>query len=522
MHKLKNIKSICMIAIILSMIFPGISSADTTDISSDKILRVGIDVDNSKLSSQKVESSSNLSFYILANRTEIKLLDLNEKNVTFKKSNHHIKVSDNLITEKAMQDSLARYKAIDNSVFAVYNSGWYIAYGSYKNESEGISALSNVKKKFSYDKASLYYSKKLIDVVGTKKLVSYNTSDGDFFVKQDSDESILTVNGKKYRNGIGLIFSPNSNFTIVNIVQIDDYLYGVLPKEMNGKWHVEALKAQAVAARNFALVNIDKHKKYGYDLCATTNCQVYGGVDIEEHGSNHAVDLTKGDILIYNDRLVATYFHSNSGGKTENSENIWSTKVPYLKGVLDEYSMFQPNYTWEKSYSASTASSILSKKGYDVGTLKNIRINSVSENNRVQSVSFIGSKRTVTLEKEKIRSVFGYSNIKSIWYTIDKGGNLAVRSGNNISTRPASNMTVVTKNGVKTINASNASVYNGSDISQMYVSKTSSSDVFVFRGFGYGHGLGMSQYGAKAMAEKGFTYEEILTHYFSGTKLIKN
>lgn len=501
---------------------PTVIFADTTDIASDKILRVGIDVDNESLSSQKIESSANVSFYILANRTEIKLLDLNEKDVTFKKSNYHIKVSDNLLTEKAMSEKLDAYKVIDNSAFPVYSGGWYIAYGSYTNESEGISALSSVKKRFSYDKASLYSSNKLIDIVGTKKLVSYNTADGDFFVKQDTEKSVLSVNGKRYRNGISVIFSPNSNFTVVNIVPIDDYLYGVLPKEMNGKWHIEALKAQAVAARNFALVNIDKHKKYGYDLCATANCQVYGGIDIEELGSNLAVDLTKGNVLVYEDKLVATYFHSNSGGRTESSENIWSGKIPYLRGVLDEYSMFQPNYTWEKSYSAVAAAGILSKAGYSVGTLKDIRINSVSENNRVQSVSFIGSTRTVTLEKEKIRAVFGYSSIKSIWYTIDKGGNLALRSGSNISTRPASNISVLTKDGVKTIDATSVNVYDGNTTSKVYVSKSSPGDVFVFRGFGYGHGLGMSQYGAKIMAEKGFLYKEILTHYFSGTELINN
>ncbi|MGB3366204.1 MAG: SpoIID/LytB domain-containing protein, partial [Acidaminobacteraceae bacterium] len=489
-------------------------------ISSDKILRIGIDVDNEGLSSQEVKSSSNVSFYILANRSEMKLLDLNEKNVTFQKSNYHIRVSENLLTEKAMMEKLSSYKAIDSSVYPVYSGGWYIAYGSYTDESDGIGALLNAKKKFAYDKASLYYSNKLIDIVGTKKLVSYNVDDGDFFVKEDTEKSVLSINGKSYRNGISVIFSPNSNFTIVNIVPIDDYLYGVLPKEMNGIWHIEALKAQAVAARNFALVNIDKYKKYGYDLSATTNSQVYGGLDVEEDGSNLAVDLTRGSVLVYEDKLVAAYYHSNSGGRTESSENVWSSKLPYLRGVLDEYSMFQPNYTWEKSYTAIEVSAILFEAGYYVGSLKDIRINEVSENNRVQSVSFIGDSEIITLEKEKIRAVFGYSDIKSIWYTIDKGGNVALKSATNISTRPASNMTVLTKDGIKKIDASSANVYDGNTISKVYVSKSTSNDVFVFKGYGYGHGLGMSQYGAKIMAEKGFTYEEILTHYFSETKLI--
>lgn len=516
------IKVALIFTIALTLVFPNIMYSEDNQISADKILRVGIIVDKKDLDAQMVDSDGNLSFYILANRAEIKLLDLGEKSVTFKKSNYHIKISDNLLTERDMQEALVKYKAIDSSVFPVYNGGWYIAYGSYIGESDGMNQLSAVKNKFSYSTASLYYSNKLVDVVGSKKLVSYNTSDGDFFVKQPTGSNIIKINDKNYRNGIGVIFSPTLNFTVLNIVNIDDYLYGVLPKEMSGSWPIEALKAQAIAARNFALFSIDKHKKYGYDVCATTNCQVYGGVDVEEVASNLAVDLTKGQLLMYGDDIVATYFHSNSGGRTESSENIWSGQVPYLRGVADEFSMFQPNSSWEKKYTALEASGILSKAGHDVGLLKDIKINTITENNRVTSVSFIGTTRTITLEKETIRSVFGYSNIKSIWYTIDKGNSLNVRSSRSVSSRSATEIIVITKNGTSNLDSNNFSIYDGQNTKKVETVTSVSGDVFVFKGFGYGHGLGMSQYGAKVMAERGFVYDDILKHYYSDTYLRGN
>jgi len=120
--------------------------------------------------------------------------------------------------------------------------------------------------------------------------------------------------------------------TVVNELELDDYLKGILPREVSFNWPMDSLKAQAVVSRTFALKNLKRHTSEGFNLCATVHCQVYGGRDAEKDETNRAVEDTHNEVLIYDDDLIGSFFHSNCGGRTETPGNVWTETfaTPYL------------------------------------------------------------------------------------------------------------------------------------------------------------------------------------------------
>ena len=152
----------------------------------------------------------------------------------------------------------------------------------------------------------------------------------------------LNLNGTPYRGELRIAKSDRGDMDVINVLDVEAYLYGVVPKEMSPQWYLEALKAQAIAARTYALYQKEKSKDKNYDVNATTASQVYGGAGVEAPMSNQAVDETEGKVLLYDGELALTYFHANSGGMTEEARRVWSVDVPYLKAVRDDYSAKGP------------------------------------------------------------------------------------------------------------------------------------------------------------------------------------
>ncbi|CBH21434.1 SpoIID/LytB domain precursor (fragment) [Acetoanaerobium sticklandii] len=277
---------------------------------------------------------------------------------------------------------------------------------------------------------------------------------------------------------------------------------------MPASWNKEALKAQAISARNYAIKNLNKYKSLGFDLCTTQNSQVYGGVDAEHVDTNKAVDETRGILAYHSGNVADLFYHSSSGGKTENSENIWSNAVPYLRGVEDPYSLGSPNDYWEYKISKSEIENLLRSKGKNIGNFLGIRIDKISENERILKLTFVGDSGETTIEKEAIRGLFGYSNLKSNWFTIN--------SQNTKNTQSiVSDSYIAALNDLQLfLNKSESNKING--YSNLSNNDIITSQDYLFQGKGYGHGLGMSQYGAKKMAEQGYTFDEILKYYFKG------
>lgn len=409
-----------------------------------------------------------------------------------------------------------------SGVYPVFENGWRLYYGAYGTAAEATAELSRVQSLYGSDTYLVQPNPKRVQVLSSGKLVfSYDSSAGDFYLQpfaDKGDDGVVKMNGRSYRGGIGFKRFPGSDLTIINYIPMSHYLYGVLPKEMSGSWPLEALKAQAVAARNYTISRMGEHGNHGFDICATTHCQVYGGYDYEKQRSNQAVDETAGKLLKYNSTLVQTFYHSNSGGHTENIENIWSSKLPYIVGVNDPYSVGSPNTDWTITYSKQELASKLKAAGYDIGTLGEVYIASRSQNNRVLELVFIGSKDTVTLKKEETRKVLGYRKIKSMWFDIGDQPEAMVVDSTAYYTMNVGAAYVMTANrAVQKMDKRAVALTDGQQV--VTVGNLQTGDDITFTGHGFGHGLGMSQWGAKNMAEQGFTYDQILTHYYKGTHI---
>lgn len=321
-------------------------------------------------------------------------------------------------------------------------------------------------------------------------------------------DSSITLNRQRYRGEIELLpKGGRSALTVVNELPMEQYLYGIIAREISPEWAREAVKAQAVAARTYALYSLNKHDKEGYDVCAGTDCQVYGGRNAESTSGNAAVDATRGEVMLYNNRPIAAYFHSSSGGYTESSDNVWGGNSPYIKGVVD-FDQDSPYYSWDKQVSSSALEAKLKKAGYSVGRLNAIELSPLSAkrplperkwadrapSGRVKSLTLIGESGRKEISGNQLRSILG---LNSTLFDITIVG---ARANNKTDTAAATgNMRQLTPGTEQTV---------------------------VFNGYGWGHGLGMSQWGAKAMAEKAPAgdnkyYQAILRHYYAGIDIRK-
>jgi stage II sporulation protein D len=361
-------------------------------------------------------------------------------------------------------------------------------------------------------------------------LYSFGNNDNIYISSIDEFEPIVKVENDRYRDYLTFIRNGNK-IDVINYVSLNHYLYGVVPREMPSTFPLEALKAQAIASRTFALKNINKHIKEGYNLCDSTDCQVYGGYDSETEITNRAVDETIGIVLKYNNELIEASYHSNSGGYTEDSANVWGISYPYLKAVEDEFSVGLPNSNWQIILSSSDIRNRLLKNNINIGEIVSLTPTEILGNGRVVKLKIVGTNGEIILEKDKIRQVFGYSDIKSNWFDIRKiNGNNLDNSIKEIYAMDSNKTVKIKLSDFYTINGEKAKVFSNREGFKRIVTDKGIENInkvqalndsveFVIEGKGYGHGVGMSQWGAKRMGELGYTHDEILKHYYSGVEL---
>lgn len=399
-----------------------------------------------------------------------------------------------------------------------YENGWNMMVGDFLSEAEAYIRLSEMKAVFpGLDMSVTGPSVDRVRILSGQKLIwVYNANEQEYAFKEVAADPYLKYNGVAYRGGMIIRRFAGSDLTLINTVTLNEYLYGVLPKEMSGDWPLEALKAQAVAARNYAVTSMGKHISRGFDLCATPDCQVYGGYRVENPVCRQAVDETNDRFLMYGNKLVQAFFHSNSGGKTENSENVWSAAIPYLIGVDDSYSIGAPNTDWTKVYTKTDIEQRLIANQMNVGSVTNVSVSRKSQNDRVLELLVQGTQGEIMLTKEQTRKVLGYNDLKSTWFDVSGGASLRVQRGSGLADMPleADVIDGSMDIGAIAVNGLVARTVNGNESIN-----PSLGDAISFTGHGWGHGLGLSQWGAKSMAEQGFTYEQILLHYYTGTTL---
>lgn len=351
------------------------------------------------------------------------------------------------------------------------------------------------------------------------------------------------LNGNPYR-GMLTFSVTGSTMTAVNVIDLEEYLYGVVPSEMPQSYEEEALKAQAVAARTYAMTKLGAHTGSGYQLCDGTNCQVYKGYSNEAASTTDAIDDTEGEIACYNGSPIEAVFSSSTGGYTENSENVWWATVPYLRAV-PEIAEYGDN-SWTRELTLDELSDLLETKEAGIGKAKDIVITKLSTGGRVQEMQIVGTKGAKTLNKETIRTYFSGAcgSLPSKMFTINgKGGEIGQYGGeaNKTETKTstkgggllaaAANQGIIAKTDGKLshLNGKNLSVdvdvkaskpsvsVDNSDYEVYSVNiSTVKNGKFLFEGVGVGHGVGLSQKGAQAMAQMGYDYEDILKHYYTG------
>ncbi|MGB9620715.1 MAG: SpoIID/LytB domain-containing protein, partial [Armatimonadota bacterium] len=256
---------------------------------------------------------------------------------------------------------------------------------------------------------------------------------------------------------------------VINIVTVEEYLLGVVPAEMPSTYPIEALKAQAITARTFAVANRGKHARDGYDLCDTGNCQIYGGVSVEKPAAAEAVRATAGMIILYNGRPASVMYSSDCGGATQNPfETCPQRSLPYLCGVTEPADM--PHTTWEAFVPLRDVESGLLRAGVkQAAGLASIRASKTDTSGRVTEFELTGSSGTAFVSGAKLRTALGAHVIKSLLLSVEQ----------------------------------------------------TTDGVVVFRGRGAGHGIGLCQVGAKWLASppRNWTCDQILAHYFPGTQV---
>jgi stage II sporulation protein D len=341
----------------------------------------------------------------------------------------------------------------------------------------------------------LFYDESKLAVVNSGNKINCSDNDGKvnleineksfdgkkFYLASAESEEIIKVNGKRYRGKIQISSSGNS-IDIVNVIKLEDYVKGVLAKEMpigkNGE-NFEALKALAVCVRTYAIQKMKNGKLY-FDIYADTRDQVYGGVDAESPISNKAVDETKNLILKYDGNAATIFYHSTCGGYTESSENVFTNEeIPYLISVKDGYEpncKISPRYQWEEIYSRELIISRL--KNYSLLNNQNYNLEDISvisrySSGRVDELEIKlsdddGEENLIILRGNEIRSIIRNANGKSILW------------------------------------------------STMFDAEMNSNSV-ILSGKGFGHGVGLCQWGAISLSRKGWDYSEILDHYYPGT-----
>jgi len=281
-------------------------------------------------------------------------------------------------------------------------------------------------------------------------------------------QNFIVVGTHRYRGNIEL-HRTGGSLRVVNGVTVEDYVRGVLQKETSDQWPLEALKAQAVISRTYGLVNRGRHGAGGYDLCAQTHCQVYGGASFERPAIDQAVRKTRGQVLVNRDKkMVSTLFHSSCGGETASADEVWvNGGQAHLRSVKCRWCSGNPRDHWTATVSFSRIEKNLIRSGHRIGSLRSVKVLGRTASGRADQIRLRGEEGTVYMTSNAFRVMVDPRLIRSTRWTRFK----------------------------------------------------SNRDSLEIIGRGYGHGVGLCQWGMKAQADHGRSYRDILKFYYHGVSL---
>lgn len=253
---------------------------------------------------------------------------------------------------------------------------------------------------------------------------------------------------------------------VLNRVGLEEYVASTVGGEMSPRWPREALRAQAVAARTYVLHEAAKRSGSAWDVRATTASQVYRGIESETDETRAAARSTRGEVLTYGGEPILAVFHSTAGGRTATAGEVWGRDLPYLRVVEVDGEDDAPHTYWRRVVSQADLAAELSAVGAAFGRLEGVRVTRRTRSGRVERLEVRGAQTVEELRGDRLRQLVAGLGLRSTLFDIRRG-----------------------------------------------------ADGFAFVGSGYGHGVGMSQWGARALAERGVSYQRILARFYPGTRL---
>lgn len=526
----------------LGAIFIGINVNNVMAYDAPKVISVGLETVAKNVSTMKIENNT-LSIGVINENGEFQeygVLKTNGEFVASVSTSAYVGLEGAFSQSEAEQiSSVLRGQGYSSYVAFLGNQGFNVyVHGTTVEAVESVTGRTavSVPKSLSYQ------------VSGTTTATFIFPTQYGGVLKGDGEENTFKIGGKSYRGYLS--FAPNGTvLTPVNVVDIDEYLYGVVPAEMYISYHNEALKAQAVAARTYAISKEGEHSGGDYLTCDKVHCQVYGGFSIEAETTTNAVNETSGELALYEGEPIEAFFYASSGGYTENSEDVWYEPLPYLRAI--EEIIPEDDASWTKTFTTSQMSSITS-----VGTVSDVIITKLATGGRIQELKFVGSSGSKVMSGDDFRNLTG---INSKMFTINGlGGEIGTYGGayngnmnlfESVTTNAETSgnvdflgavskgITLVTEGELEHLNGTTlqfsydgiAGLVNNNlpglnnvgnvgdyNIQSVSISTKNGTGNYILEGLGNGHGVGLSQKGAEAMANAGYNYRQILTHYYTG------
>ncbi len=292
-----------------------------------------------------------------------------------------------------------------------------------------------------------------------------------FLLVKSMGNGIRVGSSGVYRDEVLIYKNSKGSLDVISRLELEDYLKSVIPFEGNPKWALESLKAQAVVSRTFALTKMILRRNEEYDVSAGVMSQVYAGKQIENDRTNQAVDATRGEVLLYKGKIFPAYFHSTCGGATTAADLVWRVKpLAPLGGVDCKFCQRSPHYKWEAVVTPAEIKEKLAKQEMPVSEVLGIRTDKIDRTGRAHKLVIKSTWAEKVVDADAFR----------VW--VDP-----MRLKSNLITKI----------------------------------RTNDAGAFVFKGKGWGHGVGMCQYGMKYLGELGYGYKEILGYYFPGAQVSK-
>lgn len=278
----------------------------------------------------------------------------------------------------------------------------------------------------------------------------------------------IYINGRRFRGEITIIRKEDLKLLVINNLGLEEYIKGVLYHEVSHRWPLEALKAQAVVARTFAIYQTQISQGKDFDLTSDMYSQVYGGKSSETFRTSVAVNRTLGEVLTYQNKIFPAFYHATCGGHTEDAAVLWQIDLPALKGVECNFCTRSPHFKWRKEISVQLVEDKLVAAGFAIGGLEDILVVERDASGRATKLKLVAAGNSLEISAKDFRQLFDPKIIRSTNFTIQR-----------------------------------------------------TDGIFKIEGKGWGHGAGMCQWGAYFQSLQGRKYEQILQYYYPGAQITR-